>query len=103
THGFALNVDDDLRPFDWIVACGLPDVRMTSVAAEKSLPHGCAPVGRTRPDGPGGGTGLMPCVRKRVAFAVAQALGRRQRLVSLDRLRQQAALVEEVDPVSARG
>ena len=33
----------------------------------------------------------MPCVRKRVAFAVAQALGRRQRLVSLERLQRQAA------------
>jgi lipoyl(octanoyl) transferase len=33
-HGFAVNVDNDLRPFEWVVACGLPDVRMTSVAAE---------------------------------------------------------------------
>jgi lipoyl(octanoyl) transferase len=33
-HGFAINVDNDLEPFDWVVACGLPDVRMTSVAAE---------------------------------------------------------------------
>ena len=34
THGFAINVDNDLAPFDWVVACGLPDVRMTSVAVE---------------------------------------------------------------------
>lgn len=34
SHGFAINVDNDLEPFDWIVACGLPDVRMTSVQAE---------------------------------------------------------------------
>lgn len=34
THGFAVNVDNDLAPFDWIVACGLPDVRMTSLARE---------------------------------------------------------------------
>jgi lipoyl(octanoyl) transferase len=33
-HGFAVNIDNDLSPFDWVVACGLPDVRMTSVAAE---------------------------------------------------------------------
>ena len=33
-HGFAVNVDNDLAPFDWVVACGLPDVRMTSVAVE---------------------------------------------------------------------
>ena len=23
-HGFAVNVDNDLAPFEWIVACGLP-------------------------------------------------------------------------------
>jgi lipoate-protein ligase B len=33
-HGFALNVDLDLAGFANIVACGLADVRMTSVAAE---------------------------------------------------------------------
>ncbi len=34
THGFALNMDLDLDPFSWIVACGLPDVTMTSIARE---------------------------------------------------------------------
>jgi len=34
THGFAVNVDLDLAPFTWVVACGLPDVAMTSIAAE---------------------------------------------------------------------
>jgi lipoyl(octanoyl) transferase len=34
THGFAVNVDNDLEPFAWVVACGLPDVEMTSIAAE---------------------------------------------------------------------
>ncbi len=34
THGFAVNVNTDLEPFGWIVACGLPDVEMTSIAAE---------------------------------------------------------------------
>ena len=34
THGFAVNVDNDLQPFEWIVPCGLEGVRMTSVAAE---------------------------------------------------------------------
>jgi len=34
THGFAVNVVNDLQPFSWIVACGLPDVTMTSVARE---------------------------------------------------------------------
>ena len=31
THGFALNLTTDLSYFDGIVACGLPDVRMTSL------------------------------------------------------------------------
>lgn len=34
THGFAVNVDNDLEPFDWVVPCGLSGVRMTSVREE---------------------------------------------------------------------
>jgi lipoate-protein ligase B len=34
THGFAVNVTNDLDPFSWVVACGLPDVTMTSLARE---------------------------------------------------------------------
>ncbi len=34
THGFAVNVNADLDPFSWVVACGLPDVAMTSIAKE---------------------------------------------------------------------
>ncbi|HIT74962.1 MAG TPA: lipoyl(octanoyl) transferase LipB [Candidatus Avipropionibacterium avicola] len=34
SHGFALNVDGDLTPWHWAVACGLPDVDMTSIARE---------------------------------------------------------------------
>jgi lipoyl(octanoyl) transferase len=34
THGFAVNVDNDLEPFDWIVACGMPGVALTSIARE---------------------------------------------------------------------
>lgn len=45
THGFAVNVDVDLIPFSWVIACGLPDVTMTSIARE-------LPPGRTiDPDG----------------------------------------------------
>jgi len=35
THGFAVNVDNDMRPFEWAVACGLHGVRMTSIADER--------------------------------------------------------------------
>ena len=31
THGFAINVENDLQPFAWIVPCGLDGVQMTSV------------------------------------------------------------------------
>ncbi|MGI5268733.1 lipoyl(octanoyl) transferase LipB [Nonomuraea sp. CA-218870] len=34
SHGFALNVDGDLMPWDWAVACGMPDVDMTSLKRE---------------------------------------------------------------------
>jgi lipoyl(octanoyl) transferase len=34
THGFAVNLTNDLQPFEWIVPCGLPDVQMTSVLRE---------------------------------------------------------------------
>lgn len=37
THGFAVNVTNDLEPFSWIVPCGLPGVTMTSV--ERELGH----------------------------------------------------------------
>jgi lipoyl(octanoyl) transferase len=33
-HGLAVNVDNDLQPFEWAVACGLPDTQMTSVCRE---------------------------------------------------------------------
>jgi lipoate-protein ligase B len=70
THGFALNVDNDLQPFSWVVACGLPQVRMTSVAGELAA----------------GGSAVLPCVRRRMAFEFCRAHGRRQRLLSPARL-----------------
>jgi lipoate-protein ligase B len=79
-HGFAVNVDNDLAPFEWIVACGLPDVRMTSVAAQ-------------RDDGP-----HLACFRKRVAHQLARAMGRRQRLLS--RARLEAALAGQGSALS---
>jgi lipoyl(octanoyl) transferase len=78
THGFAVNVENDLQPFSWVVACGLDGVSMTSLIKETER-----------------GAGQMPCLRKRAAFAVAQALGRRQRLVSAARLH---AAVAELTP-----
>ena len=68
THGLAVNVDNDLQPFEWIVPCGIDHVRVTSVSKET-----------------GGGRSL-PCFRKRMAWRVAEAFGMRQRLVSEQRL-----------------
>jgi lipoyl(octanoyl) transferase len=70
THGFAVNVDNDLEPFSWVIACGLPDVRMTSLARELAPQRSAG----------------LPCLRRRVAFQFCQAHGRRQRLVSPRRL-----------------
>lgn len=77
THGFAVNVDGDLQPFEWIVPCGIDGVRMTSMLKET------------------GRTDAMACFRKRVAWRFAQAFGLRQRLVSAARL-EDAATLESV-------
>jgi lipoate-protein ligase B len=74
THGFAVNVDNDLQPFEWIVPCGLDGVRMTSVSKATGRREG------------------ISCFRKRMAYRFAQAYGLRQRVTSLDRL-QRPALV----------
>ena len=34
THGFAINVNNDLQPFEWVVPCGIESCRMTSLARE---------------------------------------------------------------------
>ena len=68
-HGFAVNVENDLEPFSWIVPCGLDGVAMTSLVVE---------TGRT--------PSVMKCFRRRASYEVARALGRRQRLVSRARL-----------------
>jgi lipoyl(octanoyl) transferase len=34
THGLAVNVNNDLQPFEWIVPCGIEAARMTSLSRE---------------------------------------------------------------------
>jgi lipoyl(octanoyl) transferase len=68
THGFAVNVDNDLQPFEWIVPCGIDGVHMTSLYEQTGRPGG------------------MGCFRKRVAYRFAQAHRMRQRITSLERL-----------------
>jgi lipoyl(octanoyl) transferase len=74
THGFAVNVENDLQPFGWIVPCGLEGVQMTSLIRETGRP-----------------AGQLRCFRRRAAFQLAEALDRRQRLVSLAALQARAA------------
>jgi lipoate-protein ligase B len=76
THGFAVNVENDLEPFSWIVPCGLDGVRMTSLVQE---------TGRT--------PSVMKCFRRRASYEVARALGRRQRLVSRSGLETRVPVV----------
>ena len=33
-HGFAVNVDNDLQPFEWVVPCGMESVHMSSICKE---------------------------------------------------------------------
>lgn len=65
THGFSVNVDGDLQPWEWIVPCGIEGARMTSILRETD-------------------NRSMSCFRKRVAYKFAEAFGQRQRLVSLE-------------------
>jgi lipoyl(octanoyl) transferase len=39
THGFAINVSNDLQPFEWIVPCGLEGCRVSSLTAELGEPQ----------------------------------------------------------------
>jgi len=68
THGFAVNADNDLTPFSWIVPCGMPDVEMTSVARETGRAH------------------TIGGLRRGVATELARALERTPRQVEPDRL-----------------
>jgi lipoyl(octanoyl) transferase len=76
THGYAINVDNDLQPFEWVVACGLPGVRMTSVGQE---------TGRTAQQ-----ETQLRCFRRRMAHRFAEAFGRRQRIVTPQRIGDRA-------------
>lgn len=63
THGFAVNVNNDLQPFTWIKPCGLDDAA-TSIDEQT------------------GAGDRMKCFSKAVAFELAQQLGMRQRLIT---------------------
>ena len=73
-HGFAVNVDNDLQPFEWIVPCGL-QAQMTSItreladrAASPLLPQAHGPRLHARARAP-------PAARRTAAAARPRALG----------------------------
>jgi lipoate-protein ligase B len=74
THGFAVNVDNDLEPFSWIVACGLPDVGMTSLALELGAP--------ARSPGAIARSATFERFRARISESFCRAHARRARWVS---------------------
>jgi len=80
THGFAVNVDNDLDPFSWVLACGLADVSMTSIARESAGAGSALAAGRAP------GERSLTCFRRRIAHSFCEAHSRRQRLVSPRRL-----------------
>ena len=40
THGMAINVDNDLQPFEWVVPCGIEGARATSLGRELGTEQG---------------------------------------------------------------
>jgi lipoyl(octanoyl) transferase len=77
THGFAINVHNDLQPFSWVVACGLDGVQMTSVDAETGAD--------------GADALLLEDVRTSVARRFAEAFGREARAIDVDALEEAIA------------
>jgi lipoyl(octanoyl) transferase len=73
THGFALNVHNDLEPFSWIIPCGLAGVHMTSIARELAwdAPRLAADAAE-----------LLSRVRGRATTRFCELLGRQARLLS---------------------
>ena len=63
THGFAVNVDNDLHPFEWIVPCGMQGAQMSSI---------CKETGRS---------GHMESFREAVVARLCEALDREPQVV----------------------
>ena len=63
THGFAVNVDNDLQPFEWVVPCGMEGAQMSSI---------CKETGRS---------GHMDSFRRAILDRLCEALGREARVV----------------------
>jgi lipoyl(octanoyl) transferase len=73
-HGFAVNVENDLQPFTYIVPCRLDGVQMTSITAET------------------GRGGHLPAFRERMVARFAEAFERRPTAVEPDALEAAATV-----------
>jgi lipoate-protein ligase B len=62
-HGLAVNVDNDLQPFEWVVPCGMEGVQMSSVCKET------------------GEAGQMDSFREALLVRLCEQLGREARVV----------------------
>jgi lipoate-protein ligase B len=63
-HGFALNIDPDLRYFDDMIGCGIPDRGATSLVRELSRPIDAAEVTDR----------ILECFAKRFGVEIGQSL-----------------------------
>ena len=79
THGLGLNVVTDLTPFEWIVPCGLTEP-VTSIARETGAPD-------LRSDPSLDARAAVGDAGRRVATALAGALGRELRWTTADAIR----------------
>jgi lipoyl(octanoyl) transferase len=88
THGFAINVENDLEPFSWIVPCGLQGVSMTSIARERARARSHPDEGdrlakRDRDQGHSVATPRSSrSLRERVGARFCETADRRARIVS---------------------
>jgi lipoyl(octanoyl) transferase len=80
THGFAVNVTNDLEPFTWVHPCGEDTANMTSITIEhQATGTACAT--------------SMSCFRRRTAHRFAETFALRQRIVSTHHLIRASAPV----------
>jgi lipoyl(octanoyl) transferase len=63
THGLAINVNNDLEPFEWVVPCGIEACRMTSLGRELGGEQDLAAFGSTLTERLAGVYGRAPVER----------------------------------------
>jgi len=86
THGFAANVEArSLEPFTWVVACGLPEVQMTSIESER-----------------GDGNVSLTGFARLASDALAGALGHAPRPIEPTELEQHLAAAGDVSTLVTR-